>query len=54
MMQLTRKHSNKIQASYTLDGTVVENVDNIKYLGVTIKFDLRWNAHISNTCTKAN
>ena len=25
-----------IQASYTLEGTVLENVDNIKYLGVTI------------------
>ena len=36
MMQLTNKHLNKIQASYTLEGTVLENVDNIKYLGVTI------------------
>ena len=31
-----KKHLNKIQASYTLEGTVLENVDNIKYLGVTI------------------
>ena len=54
MMQLTRKHSNKIQASYALKGTVLENVDNIKYLGVTITSDLRWNTHISNICTKAN
>ena len=54
MMQLTRKHFNKIQASYTLEGTVLENVDNIKYLGVTITNDLKWNTHISNICTKAN
>ena len=54
MRQLTRKHSNKIQASYTLEGRVLENVDNIKYLGVTITCDLRWNTHISNICTKAN
>ena len=54
MMQLTDKHSNKIQASYTLEGTVLENVDNIKYLGVTITNDLKWNTHISNICNKAN
>ena len=46
MMQLTRKHLNKSQASYTLD--------NIKYLRVTITNDLKWNMHISNICTKAN
>ena len=45
---------NKIQASYTLEGAVLENVDNIKYLGVTITNDLKWNTHISNICTKAN
>ena len=54
MIQLTRKHSNKIRASYTLEGKVIENVDNIKYLGVTITCDLRWDTHISNICTKAN
>ena len=58
MMQLTNKNLNKIQASYTLEGTVLENVDNIKYLGVplgvTITNDLKWNTHISNICTKAN
>ena len=52
--KLTNKNLNKIQASYTLEGTVLENVDNIKYLGVTITNDLKWNTHISNICTKAN
>ena len=35
MMQLTKKLTHKIQASYTLEGTVLENVESIKYLGVT-------------------
>ena len=55
-MQLTRKRIKKIHASYTLEGTDLENVESIKYLGVTITCtsDLRWNTHVSNVCTKAN
>ena len=55
IMQLTRKRIKKINAIY-LEGTVLENVDNIKYmyLGVTISKDLKWNMHVSNVCTKAN
>ena len=51
MMQITRKRLKKINASYTL---VLENVENIKYLGVTITNDLQWNTDINNVCTKAN
>ena len=40
--------------TYTLEGTVLENVDRIKYLGVTIENDLRWNTHIGNICTRAS
>ena len=53
-MYLTRKRIKKINAVYSLEGTVLENVDNIKYLGVTISKDLKWNTHVSNVCTKAN
>ena len=35
MNQLTRKRITKIHASYTLEGTDIENVESIKYLGVT-------------------
>ena len=54
MMQLTNKRIHKTEASYTLEGTVLQNVDCIKYLGVTITNDLKWNTHITNICTKAN
>ena len=33
MMQPTRKRIKKIHASYALDGTDLENVESIKYLG---------------------
>ena len=48
------KQFKKINAFYSLEGTVLKNVDNIKYLGVTISKDLKWNTHVSNVCTKAN
>ena len=54
IMQLTRKRIKKINAVYSLEGTDLGNVDNIKYLGVTISKDLKWNTHVSNVCTKAN
>ena len=54
IMQITRKRTNTFEASYTLEGTVLENLDSIKYLGVAITHDLRWNTHISIMCTKAN
>ena len=53
MMQLTRKRI-KIHASYTLEGTNLENVESIKYLVVTITSDLRWNTQVSNVRTKVN
>ena len=36
-----------------LEGTVLENVESIKYLGVTINSDLKWNSHIRNVCPNA-
>ena len=55
IMQITRKRiKKKINSSYSLARTVLENVEKIKYLGVTITNDLKWNIHVSNICTKAN
>ena len=50
MMQLTNIQTSKIQASYKLDGTVMENFKSIKYRGITITKGLKWNTHISNVC----
>ena len=36
IMQITRKRIKKINASHSLEGTVLDNVEKIKYLGVTI------------------
>ena len=54
IMQITRKWIKMINASYDLEGTVIDNVENIKYLGVTTINDLKWNTNVSNMCTKAN
>ena len=54
MMQLTRDQVKKFIVTYTLERTVLENVDRIKYFGVTITNDFRWKTHIGNICTKAN
>ena len=54
IMQITRKRIKKINASYNLEGTVLDTVENIKYLGITITNDLKWNTHVCNICTKAN
>ena len=54
IMHFTRKRIKKIYAVYAVEGTILENVDNIKYVGVTISKDLNRNTHVSNVCTKAN
>ena len=54
MMQVMKKLTHKIQAFNTLEGTVLENVESVKYIGVSITNDLKWNTHIINICTKAN
>ena len=43
MMQLTNKLTSKIQTSYKLESTVLENVENIKFKTK----DFKWSTHIS-------
>ena len=47
IMQLTNKQTKQNNAEYTLEGAVLQNVDKIKYLEVTITEDLRWNTHVT-------
>ena len=39
---------------YTIDGEILEQVDNTKYLGITISNDLGWSIQAANTSNKAN
>jgi hypothetical protein len=54
MMKLTRKKKHHIDFEYQLEGSKLEFVDNIKYLGVHIANDLRWNKHVHEVANKAN
>ena len=47
IMQITRKQIKKITASYTLERMVLNNIEKIKSLGITITNDLKWNTHVS-------
>lgn len=53
-MKLTRKKKHHIDFEYQLEGSKLEFVDNIKYLGVHIANDLRWNKHVHEVTNKAN
>jgi hypothetical protein len=43
-----------IEKSYLLHGHELLRVDSVKYLGVTISSDLKWDTHISTIVNKAN
>ena len=46
--------SNTFNATYTLHGHSLEVVDDVKYLGVTISGNLKWDKHVTNIVKKAN
>ena len=52
IMQITPNRIKKINVS--LEETVLDILEKIKSLGITITNDLKWNTHVSNICTKAN
>lgn len=51
-MTISHKKS-PIAFNYKMAGSDVTRTDSLKYLGVTITGNLKWNVHIENTCKKA-
>ena len=52
ILRITRSRS-PITRWYTLGGQILQEVDQAKYLGITITSELGWSAHINSTCNKA-
>lgn len=53
MIQLTGKRNNKAIVTFSLEETVLDDVDRIKYVGVTATNDLKWNTLIGNIYVRA-
>ena len=53
VIHITKKKT-PILHSYSLHGHILSSVPQIKYLGVHISQDLKWNSHINSTFSKAN
>lgn len=51
-MYLEMEYINKVIATYTVERTLLDNVNRIKKLEVKITDDLKWNSNIGNICTK--
>ena len=49
-----KRHNVCHNHTYTLHGHALEIVDNVKYLGVTISGNLKWDKHTTNIINKAN
>ena len=52
--KLISKKRRNISFNYTLEGSKLEFLDKIKYLGVYITSDLNWKYHINAMCNKAS
>ena len=54
VLKVTRATKHKIISDYYLHNTLLQIVENCKYLGVTIQSDLKWSKHIHNIIVNAS
>ncbi len=52
-MQISRKNT-PAQTNYNINGHIIEQVTNLKDLGVVVSKDLSWSQHINSIVSKAN
>ena len=53
-MRVSTKTRNNIPSLYHLKGVALDSVKEVKYLGIPITHNLRWNKHIADITRKAN
>ena len=51
-MIFQNKHSTYKDLNITIDGTIVKQVDTVKFLGLLIDSHLTWKPHIDHLCSK--
>jgi hypothetical protein len=49
-----RKNTQSKNISFNLNGNIIKTEDEVKLLGVTIDYELKFNSHITNICRKAS
>ena len=53
MLHFTNRSTNIIDATYSLDGSLIQSVTSCKDLSVTVSSDLSWTQHYNNITAKA-
>ena len=48
-----KRHPVQAPSYFSLNGSTLEIVDSVKYLGITISFDLSWTKHINIISSEA-
>ena len=48
------KNTQSKKDSFNLNGNIIKTEDEVKLLGVTIDYELKFNSHITNICRKAS